>query len=544
MRKILDLFTSRRFAIILALALGVVAFVGVVIPQNKPQAYYEAHYKDAAYNILISLGLTHISTSWYFVGILIFLAGSLIFGTGRRISAVAAAFSSRPPRLPFSGPASYEAEIGSEAAFAEVTAVLQELPFDWREGDGVFYGRRKRFAPVGTLLIHIGLLAALGGLWWGVSAPREDVFIFEGERVALRPPFGEGIEVSADKVDVLTDGNTGKVLSYQTGVRLLRNGGEVAAKEIEISKPLRYRGLAIYQSDAASAEAKGLFLEEVELKEGVTADEYGRVEFAWEMGNDAGTVTLRPGESGTLGDTGPTFRYVAYFERFYAAEEGFSDDGAAYNPTAFVEMENARGDVAKGLLFKLHPDQSFYRTDVPDFTDKPLRVDYGNDDGPWRDARRERILASGSYVAIGGGDTIKVAMAEGEGSDLKQRTLEGIIGRRGGGEERVEFPFGASVGVRTEGGDRVYRFLGSKAAPVTGLTVAREPGLVLFYAACVLFSVGVVAAALWRYDEVAAYVRSGRVYLTARSSKGAGAIEPAFDGWAARAKESAQRDAV
>lgn len=536
--KIFYFLSSRRLAIVLALALGVVAVVGALVPQNKPLAYYEVHYKDLAYNVLISLDLYHIFSSWYFVGILIFLAVSLAFCMGRRISASFAAFRSRPPRFPFEETASCEAEIGPEAVFEKVIAGLRELPFSWREGDGVFNGRRRRCALVGTVLIHVGLLSALLGFLLGVSAPREEVFVFEGERVVLPPAYGEGFEVSADAVDVLTDANTGTVLSYQTGIRLLNNGDEVATKELEINRPLRYRGLAIYQNDTASADEKGLFLEEIELKEGVTGDEYGRVEFSWEIGNESGDVTMLPGEAGALGDTGLTLRYVAYFERFYATEASFGDDGADYNPTAFIEIENSRGDTAKGVAYKLHPEKSFYRTEVPDFTDKPLRVDYAGDDGPWRAARRERVLASGSYVALGGGETMRVMMAGGEGSDLSLRSLEGIIERRDGGEERIEFPFGVRVSVRTSGGDRKYRFLGSGAAPVTGLTVGREPGLPFFYAACLLFSVGVVTAALLRYDELVAYVRGGRVYLAARSSKGAGVIRPAFDRWVTRVKEN------
>jgi cytochrome c biogenesis protein ResB len=542
--KIFNFLSSRRLAIVLALAVGVVAFVGVVVPQNKPLAYYEAHYKDLAYNVLISLGIYHIFSSWYFVGILIILAVTLAICTGRRVSAVVAAFRSRPPPLPFEEKTSCEAEIGSEAGFGKVIAGLRELPFSWREGGGVFYGRRKRFALMGTVLIHVSLLSGSLGLLLGVTAPREEVFVFEGERVALPPAYGKGFEVSADAVDVFTDANTGKVLSYRTGIRLFSNGGEVAAKELEISNPLRYRGLAIYQNDTASADAKGLFLEEVELKEGVTADEYGRVEFSWEIGNESGDVTMVAGEVGALGDTGLTLRYVAYFERFYATEASFGDDGADYNPTAFIEIENGRGDTAQGVVFKLHPEKSFYRAEVPDFTDRPLRVDYASDDGPWRAARRERVLASGSYVPLGGGDMMRVMMAGGEGGNLSQRSLEGIIERRDGRDERVEFPFGVRVSVRANNGDRIYRFMGSKAVPVTGLTVGREPGLPFFYAACLLFSVGVVTAALWRYDELAAYVRGGRVYLAARSSKGAGVIRPTFERWVTRVKENQWRDAA
>ncbi len=537
MNKIIDFLASRRLAVFLTLALGVLVFVGTLVPQNAPAEYYKAHYKEWVHNLLKSLDLTDIFKSWYFVAILIFLAVSLLTCTARRLRATFAAFRPRPPRLSFEETASYQAEIGPAAVFKTVIAKLRALPFNWREKGGVFYGRRRPAALVGKVLIHIGLLFALLAAALGVFGRRGEISIFEGQRLALPSVYGKGFEIRVDAVDEIADANTGKVLSNRTKVGLLRYGDEVAAGELNVNRPLRYRGLAIYQSDM-EVGAKGLFLEEVQLKKGASVDGYGRAIFSWKIGEESGDVTMAPGEGRALGRSGLTLRYVEYFERFYATEAGIGDDGADYNPAAFVQIENVKGEKAQGVLFKLHPDRSFIRADVPDFTDKSIRIDYRGDDGPWRAARREYLLASGSYVAFGDGEeTMKVVMAEGESLDLRERHLEGIIERRDGGEERVEFPFGAGVSVRTNGGDSIFRFLGSKEAPVTALTVAREPGLAFFYLACLFFSVGVVAAAVLRYDELVAFVRGGRVYLAARSSKGRRELKTAFDAWVATVKE-------
>ena len=145
---------------------------------------------------------------------------------------------------------------------------------------------------------------------------------------------------------------------------------------------------------------------------------------------------------------------------------------------------------------------------------------------------------------VGGGETMRVDMAAGEGNDLCLRALEGVITRRDGREERIKFPYDVRAGMRAAGGNRIYKFMGSREAPVAELTVAREPALAVFYVACFLFAVGVVAASLFRYDELVAYVREGRVYLAARSNKGADVIKPAFDEWVARAKKEVRGDAV
>ncbi len=538
MKKIFDFLSSRRLAIILTLLLGVAVFIGTLVPQNMPAEYYKAHYNEWVYNILISLGLSSIFRSWYFITILAILAVGLLACTVRRSWVVITAFRSQPPRIPFDEGTSCRAEIGTGADFEKVADKLQVLPFNWREKEGILFGRRRPVAAVGTVLIHTGLLLALLAGVLGVLGSREDISIFEGQQLALPVAYGDGYEVRAEDVDEIADANTGKVLSYETDVRLIRYGDEVASGEVKVNKPLRYRGLTVYLSGMAAAGAKGLYVEEVRLREGASADGYGRVIFSWTVGGESGEETLSPGEGRTLGDSGFNLRYAEYFERFYASEEGVNDDGPEYNPAAFVEIENEKGETAKGVLFKLYPERSFLRADVPDFTDRTLRVDYGADDGPWRDARREYLLASGSRVILGGGDTMKVVMGEGESRDLRERRLEGVIERGDGGQDRVEFPFGARVGVQTNGGVSVFRFLGSKTAPVAVLTIAREPGLVLFYVACLFFVIGVVVAAALRYDEVVAYVQDGRLVLAARSNKGVGVLQPAFDKWVAEVVEN------
>ncbi len=172
MNKIIDFLSSRRLAIFFTLALGVVVFVGTLVPQNAPAEYYKAHYKEWAHNLLISLDLTDIFTSWYFVAIFIFLTVSLLTCTARRLRAAFAAFRPRPPRLPFEETASYQAEIGPAPVFKTVIAKLRALPFNWRESGGVFYGRRRPVALVGKVLIHIGLLFALLSAVLGVLGRR------------------------------------------------------------------------------------------------------------------------------------------------------------------------------------------------------------------------------------------------------------------------------------------------------------------------------------------------------------------------------------
>jgi cytochrome c biogenesis protein ResB len=538
MRRLVDIISSRPLLILLALLVAGISLLGAIVPQNLPRYYYEAHYQAWMFNVLKTLDITDIYRSWYFVALLLFLAAMVFACTARRLPKILAALRREPPIPVFEEVSFTRADVGPAPSFGEISAALKRLPVRWRVADGVLYGRKCPFGLLGNVLVHVSFLVILIGALLKVFGHSEELSVFEGQGVVLPPAFGEGFELRADAVDEIADANTGKVSDYRTKVRLLRYGDVVAAKELDVDGPLHYRGLGIYQSKVEAAGAKGLFVEVIKLKDGAQGRGYGRATFTWTVGPENGDVTIAPGEREALGRTGLELRYVDYFERFAATETHVGDDGAAYNPAAFIRLVNAEGAAAVGVLFKLHPEQSFIRADGPGFTDKPVRITYGADNGPWRAARREYLLASGSYIMIGEvGETMQVTTAAGENRDLRQRSLGGVLQKRDGGERRFDFPFAARVGVKTDDGHYLFRFLGSKTGPVAGLTVARDPGLGFFYAGCLLFSIGIVAAMLWRYDELAAYVRDGRVYIAARSNKGARVLKPAFDGWLSEIRE-------
>jgi len=527
--------TSRRLAIYLTLVLAAVSLLGALIPQKQLPAYYEVHYKDWAVKILNLLNLTDVYNSWYFTGLLLFLAVVVLTCMARRLPRVLTAFSRkvRPPAAVAGAGCCVEA--GPADYFPAVVRGLKRLPFAWREADDVLYGRRRPYAVLGEVLTHVGLLVIFMGALLRAFGHREEIFIYQGQGVALPAAFGDGFELWADDVDEVVDGNTRKVIEYRTAVRLLRYGTEVASKEVEVNGPLRHNGLGIYQSNMIAAGARGLYLEAVKLREGVKAGEYGRATFSWEMGGEGGDVTLAPTEAAALGDTGLRLRYLDYFERFSADAAGFGDGGPDYNPAAFVHVVNDAGEVAPGILFKLNPERSFTRTPAG-FTARPLKITYRADDGPWQAGRREYLFAAGAHIVVGdGGYVMEVTLGEGEGRDLRYRFLEGVLHGRGG-EERLKFPFYENVNVDLAGSDYLFRFMGDKSAPVTGLTVARDPGLDFFYVGCILFTLGVAGASLLRFDELFAYVHEGRVYIAARSSKGSRLLKPAFDLWVAKAK--------
>jgi hypothetical protein len=535
LKRLLRIFAARRLVIYLTLIIGGLSLLGLIIPQDKGASYYEANYQAWAAKSLNILLLADVYHAWYFIVLIAFLAVCLLLFAVKAILRVVAAFRRGPvPKAEEIG-ARCE-EIAPAGEFAGIKARLRRLPFDWRYENGVLYGRRRPYAALGGVFFYVGLLLILVAGLARVFGHRNEIFVFEGYGVALPPYYGRGLEVCADHVDAAVEANTGDVLDYWTTVRVLDSGKEVAAGEVGINKPLRYRGINIYQSRTGGSGSKGLLLEVTALKKGVSSDDFGRAVFDWKVGDEGGRLALAPGEEAPLGDTGLRFRYADYLENFAVDDAGINDDGPAYNPVAFVNVVNARGETAIGFLYKLTPGKSFIRADTPDFDARRAEFDYVEDGGPWREDRKEYLFASGSYLAVGGG-VMKVAMGAGEGADVRARSLEGTVeGEGGSAESRYEFPFGKRVSVETRDGEYVFRFVGTRSARVTGFSVTREPGIVFFYIGCVFLTVGVFGVALLRYEEAFAFVREGRVYLAARSRPGAGVLRDDFDKWVEYAK--------
>ena len=530
LKRLIRIFSARRLVVYLTLIIGGLSLMGLVIRQDRGEFYYEAHYQPWAVKALNILLLTDIYHAWYFVALIALLAICLLLLAVVGIGRTAVAFRGGP------APAAEEIdgrceEIASAEEFASIKARLRRLPFKWRQEGDVLCGRRRPYAVLGEVLFYLGLLLILVAGLARVFGHRDEVFVFEGQSVALPPYYGAGLEIRVDSVDAALEGNTGAVLEYWTTVSLLDSGKEAAAGEVAVNRPLRYRGINIYESRAGAVNQKGLLLEVVALKKGAKSEDFGRAVFDWKVGDEGGRLTLAPGEDAPLGDTGLLFRYADYLENFAVDDAGINDDGPAYNPVAFVNVVNARGETAIGFLYKLTPEKSFIRTDTPDFDARVAEFDYVEDGGPWREARAEYLFASGSYLAVGG-DVMEVVMGAGEGADFRARSLEGtLVGEEAGAETRYEFPFGKRVSVAAGDGEYIFRYVGTKAARVTGFSITRDPGIAFFYFGCALLTVGVFGLSLLRYEELFAFVRGGRVCLAACSRPGAGISRDSFDKW-------------
>ena len=85
--RLLALLGSIRFARGLLIAIGSVALVGSLVPQQEPPATYLARFGQSGAWWLTRLGLTDLYHSWYFIGLLVLLGVSLVVCSIRRLAA-------------------------------------------------------------------------------------------------------------------------------------------------------------------------------------------------------------------------------------------------------------------------------------------------------------------------------------------------------------------------------------------------------------------------------------------------------------------------
>jgi len=539
MKKLFDTLSSRRVAVYVFFVILLLSLIGTFVPQNELPAFYEAKYAPWAVGLFKTFQLTNIFHTWYFIFLMVFLVASIATCTVRRLRRVAIPFQGAPNDIsPNADDYQCAVVIGSNVEGRDLGSAAQGFGCRWRPVDGGYYGRRGAFGVWGEPLTHIGLLLIFLAATLRLFGHRDEIFIFEGQSINLPRAYGTGYRLQVEKVREVIDVNTGRIMEYISTVRLSRNGKVVAAKDVEVNGPLRYGGLGIYQSSMDAAGMKGLTLEAVKLAPGSSMEEYGRKTFHWRIGEGEGDVTAVPGDVVPLGETGLKLLYVDYYEHYNESENGYADDNPVYNPAAFIHILNPRGDAAMGILEQKSPTKNTLHSTDSEFWDKPVGLSVAADERPdTAGGTREYVFASGSTLYLGdGGDYMTLTLREGFGEDLATRSVDGELRSPSGRSKIYGFPYGGRVPVKLSDGDYLFRFIGSKEAPVTGLTVARDPGLPLFYAGCALLSLGVCLAMLMRYDELFIFIRQDKVYLAARSNKGARVLRSEFERWAAEAK--------
>jgi cytochrome c biogenesis protein len=324
---LINLFRSIKLTIGLLILLAIVSIIGTLIKQNAPSAEYIQRYGVDLYNVLNFFNLFDMYHSWWFSAILIVLVINLIACSIRRIPAIlrqafrgseaTALKDSMVRALPYverirtSVPSKREEEIRSY-----LERWLKSPDRVETESSITLYSEKGRFSRLGFPITHLSILIILiGGLLGSLYGFRGFVNILEGEtvdQVYLRVNDEEiakplGFKVRCDDFSLTYYDLPGRkekhVKEYTSILTVLDNGQAVLKQTIQVNHPLRYKGLAFYQSSYGAIHDISLGVQKKDRKEKVV-------------------LKLREGETAPLPNSNTLIRILRYAHQVHNFGEG------------------------------------------------------------------------------------------------------------------------------------------------------------------------------------------------------------------------------
>jgi cytochrome c biogenesis protein len=267
-RQLLPVLADLRLAIVLLLAIALFSISGTVIEQGQSLAFYQQNYPEhpalfgfLSWKVILTLGLDHVYRTWWFLSILILFGASLTACTfTRQFPALKAARRWKfydEPRNFTKLALSAELDTGN---LDSLTQLLQKRRYKvFREGD-TLYARKGIVGRIGPIIVHASMLIILAGAIWGALTgfiAQEMVpsgGTFQVRNIVDAGPFALpqilkdwSVRVNRFWIDYTPQGG---INQFYSDLSVLDNQGhEVDKQTIYVNKPLRYRGVTLYQTD-------------------------------------------------------------------------------------------------------------------------------------------------------------------------------------------------------------------------------------------------------------------------------------------------------
>ena len=267
-RQLLSVLGDLRLAIVLLLAIALFSISGTVIEQGQSLAFYQSNYPEdpalfgfLSWKVLLTVGLDHVYRTWWFLSILILFGSSLTACTfTRQFPALKAArrWTFYTEARQFQKLAlSAELETGN---LNSLTALLEKRRYKvFQEGD-TLYARKGIVGRIGPIVVHASMLMILAGSIWGaLTGFMAQEMVASGNTFQIKNIIDAGplatpkilkdwsVRVNRFWIDYTPEGGIDQFYSDLSVVD--QAGKDVDQQTIYVNKPLRYRGVTIYQTD-------------------------------------------------------------------------------------------------------------------------------------------------------------------------------------------------------------------------------------------------------------------------------------------------------
>jgi len=266
--QFVSLLANLKVAIALLLLIALFSISGTVIEQGQTLDFYKENYPEhpalfgfLSFKVILAIGLNHVYGSWWFLTLLILFGSSLTACTFNRQLPILKAskrwFYYTKPQSFAKLPLATEISNGNLQQLADCLKARNYHVF--QEGDRL-YGRKGLIGRVGPIIVHASMLLILIGSIWGAltgfiaqeMVPSGNTFqvnnITEaGIWSASQVPKDWSVRVNRFWIDYTPKGNIDQF--YSDLSVLDRDGHEVDRQTIHVNKPLKYKGVTLYQAD-------------------------------------------------------------------------------------------------------------------------------------------------------------------------------------------------------------------------------------------------------------------------------------------------------
>jgi cytochrome c biogenesis protein len=258
-----------RVAILLLLVIAITSGVGTAIPQREPADLYHRLYDPQPWlgllngDWVMALQLDHVYSSGWFLGLLAWLALSLLLCSWRRqwpaLQAALRWVDYRTPRqLSKLSVAETFTTDTPKASLDQLAELLQRQGWQIQRHDDRLAARKGLLGRVGPLLVHAGMVVLmLGAAWGALGGQRAEQYLAPGRSLELMDSRGSSkLTLALDGFSIQRD-PAGRPEQFTSKLRILEGDGSDSSllkqAEISVNHPLRFQGVTLYQADWALA---------------------------------------------------------------------------------------------------------------------------------------------------------------------------------------------------------------------------------------------------------------------------------------------------
>jgi len=265
-QKSLRIFNDFYFALSILALIAFLSSLGSFIEQDEPITFYQENYSlehpiygFINYILILRLGLDHIYTTWWFLGLLLVLGVSLISCSITRqfpLLETSKEYFFRKQKASFLN-LPFSIKIKNFFYLKETILLkLQNLNYYIYQKGNLIYGYKGLIGRISPILVHLSLLIILGGAGIGAFKNfKAQEILPKGEIFHIQNPIKIGWLTPLPTVttrvnDFWVEYKNNKIRQFYSNLSILDNyGREIKNQTISVNNPLRYKQIDFYQSD-------------------------------------------------------------------------------------------------------------------------------------------------------------------------------------------------------------------------------------------------------------------------------------------------------